>query len=407
MLFLHPRQSDSPLSSPFPSSIPLTLPSSDTTSPLSTSSETRTDSTSTPTTSNASSSFTSTPTPTSTSTSTFDTLSSSSPSSSSSRDTSILSSSSHSTPSTTPPPPSPSSSTPTVSSTPSSGLFLSTFTTSFVTNINGVSTTVVTPIVTALHSSTPVRASSRTAVIAGSAIGGLVLFIIGLSAIFIFRRRVRRQRYWALSRKRLPSRSTFLAGESMDLPQSSLPFAYADTDDPFATRISRHPSGGSGSVDTPSFPYAYAYSHESDIPHVRTASPVPSSPPRLFRPRASESGSIFQESVWPPPSAASQLTDPLTSPSHAVDLGSIVDEVMGTAGVNGGGGRSHAREESGVSEMGPLLDADDAVHTLTLTNPDPQSPLSPLQPPQTPPRWLSRSPNPSPKSSPLHIARAL
>lgn len=197
----------------------------------------------------------------------------------------------------------------------------------------------------------------------------------------------------------------------MDLPQSSPPFAYADTDDPFATRISRHPSGGSssGSVDPPSFPYAYAYSHESDIPHGRPGSPVPSSPPRLFRPRASESGSIFQESVWPPPSAASQLTDPLTSPSHAVDLGSIVDEVMGTAG-----GRGHPREESGVSEMGPLLDADDAVPTLTLTNPDPQSPLSPLQPPETPPqtpprppRWLSRSPNPSPKSSPLHIARAL
>ncbi|KAH8977910.1 hypothetical protein EDB86DRAFT_3091312 [Lactarius hatsudake] len=265
---------------------------------------------------------------------------------------------------------------------------------------------IVTPIVTSLHGSTPVRASSRTAVIAGSAIGGLVLFIIGLSAIFILRRRVRRQRYWALSRKRLPSRSTFLAGESMDLPQSSPPFAYADTDDPFATRISRHPSGGSGSVDAPSFPYAYAYSHESDIPHV------PSSPPRLFRPRASESGSIFQESVWPPPSAASQLTDPLTSPSHAVDLGSIVDEVMGRPEDGGGGGRGRgrAREESGASEMGPLLDADDAVPMLTLTNPDPQSPLSPLQPPQTPPRpprWLSRSPNPSPKSSPLHIARAL
>ncbi|KAH8980606.1 hypothetical protein EDB86DRAFT_3087802 [Lactarius hatsudake] len=415
MLFLHPRQSDSPSSSPFSFSIPLTLSSSDTTSPFSTSSETRTDSTTTRTTSNASSSFTSTPTPTSTSTSTSDTSSSSS-SSSSSRDTSTLSSSSHSTSSTTTPPPSSSSSTPTVSSTSSSDFFLSTLTTSFVTNINGVPTTaspslpfplsgIVTPIVTSLHGSTPVQASSRTAVIAGSAIGGLVLFIIGLSAIFILRRRVRRQRYWALSRKRLPSRSTFLAGESMDLPQSSPPFAYADTDDPFATRISRHPSGGSGSVDAPSFPYAYAYSHESDIPHV------PSSPPRLFRPRASESGSIFQESVWPPPSAASQLTDPLTSPSHAVDLGSIVNEVMGRPeDGGGGGGRGRAREESGASEMGPLLDADDAVPTLTLTNPDPQSPLSPLQPPQTPPRpprWLSRSPNPSPKSSPLHIARAL
>ncbi|KAH8980967.1 hypothetical protein EDB86DRAFT_2835076 [Lactarius hatsudake] len=143
-------------------------------------------------------------------------------------------------------------------------------------------------------------------------------------------------------------------------------------------------------------------------------SPVPSSLLCLFRLCASKSGSIFQESVWPPPSTASQLTDPLTSPFHTVDLGSIVDKVMGTAGVNSGSHHGHAREESGVSEMGPLLDVDDAMPMLTLTNPDLHSPLSPLQPPETPPetpprppQWLSCSPNPSPKSSPLHIAQAL
>ncbi|KAH9054057.1 hypothetical protein EDB83DRAFT_2394102 [Lactarius deliciosus] len=321
---------------------------------------------------NASSSFTSTPSPTSTSTSTSDTLSSSS-SSSSSRDTSIVSSSSHSTSSTTPPPPSSSSSTPTVPSTSSSGLFLSTLTTTFVTNINGVPTT-----------ASPSLPFSLAGVMRRS--------------IIYFRSATGPSRASGFP----PARPSSPA-RAWTYQQSSPPFTYADTDDPFATRISRHPSGGSGSVDAPSFPYAYAYSHESDIPHVRTASPVQSSPPRLFRPRASESGSIFQESVWPPPSAASQLTDPLTSPSHAVDLGGIVDEVMGRPEDSGGRGR--AREESGASEMGPLLDADDAVPTLTLTNPDPQSPLSPLQPPQTPPqtpprppRWLSRSPNPSPKT---------
>lgn len=199
----------------------------------------------------------------------------------------------------------------------------------------------------------------------------------------------------------------------MDLPQPSSPFAYADNDDPFATHVSRRPSDGSGS-SPPSYPGTYPYSHRPDSPHARTGSP------RLFRPRTSESGSIFQESVWPPP--ASQLTDPLTSPSHAVDLGRIVDDVMSrfpravaTYENNGGG---HTRDGSHVSsETGPLLAArehepvPDAVPTLTLTNPDePQSPLSPLQPPQTPPRpprWLSRSPNPSPKGSPLHRARPL
>ncbi|KAH9024086.1 hypothetical protein EDB84DRAFT_1616317 [Lactarius hengduanensis] len=82
---------------------------------------------------------------------------------------------------------------------------------------------------------------------------------------------------------------------------------YTNDGNDYATRIARYLSGGS--VDPPSFPYAYAYSHKPDIPHVRTGSPVPSSPPCLFRPRASESRSIFQESMWPPPSAASQLTD--------------------------------------------------------------------------------------------------
>lgn len=207
----------------------------------------------------------------------------------------------------------------------------------------------------------------------------------------------------------------------MDLPQPTSPYSYADNDDPFATHsTSRHPSGDSGGSPPSSYPYAYSRRPDSP-PHARTDSPVPSSPPRLFRARASESGSIFQESVWPPPSAASQLTDPLTSPSHAVDLGSIVNDVMGPVAAaseeSGGIGRAREREGSGTSETGPLLgpiagdqSPEPDLPTLTLTNPDPGSPLSPLQPPHTPPRppqWLSRSPNPSPKNSPLHRTHPL
>jgi hypothetical protein len=208
----------------------------------------------------------------------------------------------------------------------------------------------------------------------------------------------------------------------MDLPQPTSPYSYADNDDPFATRSTRHPSG-----DHPPSSYPYAYSQrleDSPLHVVRTTSPVQSSPPLLFRARASESGSIFQESVWPPPSAASQLTDPLTSASHAVDLGSIVNAVMGPAGASSdeSSGNRHAplfREGSGTSETGPLLatvaaaaaagDYEpelDPVPALALTNPDPTSPLSPLEPPHTPtrpPQWLSRSPNPSPKQSPVPL----
>jgi hypothetical protein len=220
----------------------------------------------------------------------------------------------------------------------------------------------------------------------------------------------------------------------MDLPQPTSPYAYADNDDPFATHSSRHPtddsghgSGGASSPPPSSYPYAagYTFSPESP-PRARTTSPVPSSPPLLFRARASESGSIFRESVWPPPSAASQFTDPITSASHAVDLGSIVNDVMGPEGAasdesGGVGCGGPSREASGTSETGPLLaaaavdylvpDVDaDAVPALTLTNPDPGSPLSPLERPHTPPRppqWLSRSPNPSPKNSPLHRTHPL
>ena len=216
----------------------------------------------------------------------------------------------------------------------------------------------------------------------------------------------------------------------MDLPRPTSPYAYADGDDPFSTHISRISSGhGSGRGAPPSsYPYAAAYAYTPDSPpHGRSTSPISSSPPLLFRARASESGSIFHESVWPPPSAASQLTDPLTSAANAVDLGSIVKDVMGPASDESGavGSRSGpTREGSGTtvtSETNPLLAAVAAagavdyspivdVPALELTNPDPGSPLSPLDPPHTPPRppqWLSRSPNPSPKNSPLHLSHPL
>jgi len=179
---------------------------------------------------------------------------------------------------------------------------------------------IVTPIVTSLHHyellHPPARGSSRTAVIAGSAVAGIVVLIITLATLFIMRRRVRRQCYWAFSRKRLPSRATFLAGDDMDLPFPSPPFASADHDDSFANRsIHRINTAGSGGGDVLGMsPYTQSFYARSQSSHAHAAASSSSLPPRLLRARASGSGSIFQEAVWPPP--VSQLMVPLTSASQ-------------------------------------------------------------------------------------------
>ena len=87
----------------------------------------------------------------------------------------------------------------------------------------------------------------------------------------------------------------------------------------------------------------YAYSRQTSnaptpIPSSlrRVESPVSNLPrgigidqsPRLLRPRASDTGSIFrEEGIWPPPS--DRLVDPILAGSH-INLGIIVDDVMGS-----------------------------------------------------------------------------
>jgi hypothetical protein len=232
------------------------------------------------------------------------------------------------------------------------------------------------------------------------------------------RRRLQRRRYWALARKQQASRVTFLAGEEMDLPHHpSPPLVYSDRE-PFMNRSWRNVSSSQ----------SHDHSHSHSLSgSSRTQSPPLSPPPRLLRPRASESGSIFQENIWPPPSAASQLMDPLTQASQSVDLGRIIDDVMGperasppdisdtglllTVHEHGPEQeqeqpqreqeqmREHKNEDS-VAAMLPL------TLTRTISEENPESPASASMLPQ-PPRWLSRSPNPSPKGSPLHKAQAI
>ena len=316
---------------------------------------------------------------------------------------------------------------------------------------------IVTPIVTALRTSGPSsRSSTRTSIIAGSAVAGLVLLILALATLFFFRKRTRRQRYWALTRaKRNPSRSTFLVGEEMDLPSPSPPLATLDQPDPFTTYNAHRNSSAAGSFRSGavgvSSDNAPVYIHprfsrsQSDgsshahMPLPGPLSPPPSSPflpPRLLRARASESGSIFQESVWPPPAA---LMDPLTSPSQSVNLARIVTDVMGPPDADPllllppGSLRDRGQEqeqEQGVLEPEGEGEGErpsamiPSSSPLALTNPDDLSPRSDLQSPSppstppplererepstpsTPPPWLSRPLNPSPRSSPLLLQRS-
>ncbi|KAA1475595.1 hypothetical protein DENSPDRAFT_432476 [Dentipellis sp. KUC8613] len=213
----------------------------------------------------------------------------------------------------TPPPSSTSTSVSDATTTPislnmtfSSGASLTTFQSTFVTDINGSRTTVTTPIVTTLNTDHGrSTTSTRTAIIAGAAVGGVSLLIVFLGILFYVRRRAKKQQYSFLHRKEPPSRAAFLAGEDMDDPP------YRD-----------HPTAGTATAQ-----------------HYEL-------PPRLFH--ASGSGSVFQEAVWPPPSG---LADPLTAASSSVDLGRIVDDVMGDTGSGSGTRRLRGGSWDGYADV--------------------------------------------------------
>ncbi|KIJ54209.1 hypothetical protein M422DRAFT_241460 [Sphaerobolus stellatus SS14] len=75
--------------------------------------------------------------------------------------------------------------------------------------------------------------------------------------------------------------------------------------------------------------------------------------PPLLPVRGVETGSVFHEGVWPPPSERSRLEDPIRAGSN-VDLNSIVDDVMGTP-VNNDHSRWSSTDTAGSSV--PLLPA--------------------------------------------------
>ncbi|KAH9997421.1 hypothetical protein BJV74DRAFT_794918 [Russula compacta] len=306
---------------------------------------------------------------------------------------------------TTPPP----SSTPSITSTRStpSGSVLSTFTSSFVTDFNGSPTTILTPAVTAVHTATS-RASTHASVIAGSAAGSLAVLVIVTATLFIF---CRRRRSRALSRpSRLQSPSTFIAGSEPRMSFISPPLSpTADPEDPFASGRSS-PRGNVGNVS----------GDGSDATGGGGLSHA------LLAALATEYDSTFHESIWPPPSRASQQSNPFALPPERVHSALIVNDIIGPPQYNGALSLSAAatpasptptiqsvlgKEESGPeggrmkrrgTKRKPVPALNISIPDSVGNQPRPETrqerlpslpPLTPSPPLPMPTQWLNRSPD--------------
>lgn len=140
--------------------------------------------------------------------------------------------------------------------------------------------------------------------IAGSVAGGVALILLVAAIILFYRRHQNKKKGFFPAFEPKP-RTMLLAGEDLDDE-----YAYSH-------QTSNAPTPISSSVR-------------------RVGSPVDSLPrsvgvdqsPRLLRPRASDTGSIFHEGgIWPPPAG---LVDPILAGSH-INLTNIVNEVMGSS----------------------------------------------------------------------------
>ncbi|KAF8835810.1 hypothetical protein BDN67DRAFT_388753 [Paxillus ammoniavirescens] len=171
-----------------------------------------------------------------------------------------------------------------------------TITSSYVTYINGSQVATQTIIPTTIPS--PQNTSSnRTLTIAGSAAGAAALLIAILSIAFCARRKhFKRLKFLdaiTSRRKQAHSRATLLAGEDLD-----------------DVGLAQRPPGRYSDYETP-----WDGSQRSLVGRGNVS-------------RGSETGSVFREDVWPPPSESSRLMDPLAQ-SMSIDLRRIVDDVMG------------------------------------------------------------------------------
>jgi hypothetical protein len=143
--------------------------------------------------------------------------------------------------------------------------------------------------------------SARTAIIAGSVAGGIV-FILLIAAIILFYRRHQNKKKGFFPTLEPKPRTMLLAGEDLDDE-----YAYSRQTSNAPTPIPSSVRRVGSPVDN--LPRSISTDHS----------------PRLLRPRASDTGSIFHEGgIWPPPSG---LVDPILAGSH-INLSNIVHDVM-------------------------------------------------------------------------------
>lgn len=202
-----------------------------------------------------------------------------------------------------------------------------------------------------------------------------------------------------------------------------------DDSDPPMTQYRDYPPTPTSGGTLPSRRTPYRDSPNPNVPFP-VAHGSPNTSPHLATLRASESGSIFREDVWPPPGEASRFVDPILATSSQVNLGRIVEDVMGgnanarrtpsplpqprppsyhlRSGSSGSDPfrstpapsvQSHSHSQSQQPRYSMISDSESVPVTppkLFVTNPN--STMSPTSPPTSPspqPRnWLERSPTP-------------
>lgn len=235
----------------------------------------------------------------------------------------------------------------------------------YITTVNGIETITQTPIQTLLNTTNnPLSDSQRTGIIVGGTIGGLLALIALLGVVFYFRRaRIARNREIEQQQKRQPRHGL------------------EDEDDWLSAPMGQWDSGSLATGSTTS------------------------GAPRLLRPRGSQTGSLFHENVWPPPSEVIQ--DPLLTPddlgsSISLAIGLPLDQSMPTAVTSSeavGAGRQqrvasstyeslrsldtadYDRYHSRSDSIDPLLiDQNTAGRTMSMSPPPPSS-MRPTSPP--------------------------
>lgn len=143
--------------------------------------------------------------------------------------------------------------------------------------------------------------------IAGSVAGGLAFTILVVAIVLFYRRHQSKKKGFFPASEPKP-RTMLLAGEDLDDDYS------------YSRQTSNAPTPLPSSIRRV----------ESPISN-RARSTSADQSPRLLRPRASDTGSIFHEGgIWPPPSDGSRLVDPILASSN-INLSGIIDDVMGSS----------------------------------------------------------------------------